>query len=288
MSNELAVKNEQVILNNRLGSKKDLYQEDGFNHLLQIANIFSDSNMIPDAYKNNVADCFIAAQMGAELGISPLTFMQNSYSVHGKIGIEAKLAISLANASGILSGLIEYELKGKGDNLECTASATIKQSGKKISFRLTMQQAIDEGWVNKKGSKWKTIPELMIQYRSAMFLIRTNIPQVIIGLQSKEELIDVYGEPKVKNITPEKEDLSKLEIAEPTMKTPEIIDPPKKEVTGIAEHFNKLGIEKENLEKHLNKDYNDFDEEDIEKLRNIYSSIDKGQMSADDFLEMQK
>ena len=35
------------------------------------------------------------------------------------------------------------------------------------------------------------MPEIMFRYRSAMILIRTHCPEVIMGMQSREELEDV-------------------------------------------------------------------------------------------------
>jgi hypothetical protein len=48
-----------------------------------------------------------------------------------------------------------------------------------------------EGWYSKKGSKWVTMPELMMQYRSATFLIRTTAPEIALGFQTTEEMRDI-------------------------------------------------------------------------------------------------
>jgi len=47
-----------------------------------------------------------------------------------------------------------------------------------------------EGWSTKSGSKWKTMPELMLMYRAAAFLIRTYAPELSMGLPSEDELFD--------------------------------------------------------------------------------------------------
>lgn len=50
--------------------------------------------------------------------------------------------------------------------------------------------AKDEGWYGKKGSKWQTLPELMLRYRAASFLISTTAPELLLGFQTSEEVID--------------------------------------------------------------------------------------------------
>ena len=52
-----------------------------------------------------------------------------------------------------------------------------------------MDTARKEGWI--KNSKYKTMPEQMLRYRSATWLIRTHCPEVLLGMQSSEEIQDV-------------------------------------------------------------------------------------------------
>ena len=48
-----------------------------------------------------------------------------------------------------------------------------------------------EGWATKAGSKWQTMPELMIRYRAAAFWGRLYIPELLVGIQTQEEVIDI-------------------------------------------------------------------------------------------------
>lgn len=58
-----------------------------------------------------------------------------------------------------------------------------------------MQMAKDEGWLTKNGSKWKTMPALMLRYRAASFFSSLNCPELTLGLYTKEEAetIDDYN-----------------------------------------------------------------------------------------------
>ena len=49
--------------------------------------------------------------------------------------------------------------------------------------------AKDEGWY-ARNPKWKNIPQLMLRYRSASWLIRTVDPGCIMGLHTREEVED--------------------------------------------------------------------------------------------------
>jgi hypothetical protein len=55
---------------------------------------------------------------------------------------------------------------------------------------VTVGIAKKEGWFAKAGSKWQTIPEQMLRYRAATFLIRTIAPEIGLGLHTVDELED--------------------------------------------------------------------------------------------------
>ena len=75
-----------------------------------------------------------------------------------------------------------------------------------------------EGWYGKKGSKWVTMPELMLRYRSATFLIRTTAPEIALGFQTTEEwrdVIDITDRSQVYNgNTPSLDEIAMQEMAE--------------------------------------------------------------------------
>lgn len=48
-----------------------------------------------------------------------------------------------------------------------------------------------EGWSTKTGSKWKTMPELMLRYRAAAMFGRLYVPDLLVGIQSQEEVVDI-------------------------------------------------------------------------------------------------
>jgi hypothetical protein len=54
-----------------------------------------------------------------------------------------------------------------------------------------MAMAKKEGWATKAGSKWLSFPDLMIRYRAAAFWGRLYASDLLLGLQTQEEAIDV-------------------------------------------------------------------------------------------------
>lgn len=155
----------------------------------RVAKAFASSSLVPAQFQGNVANCIVALEMANRMGASPLLVMQNLYVVHGNPGWSAKFLIACFNHSGRFSAL-RYEWNDK--RTACRAWSIERATGERIDGPLvSIDMAKDEGWSTKNGSKWKTMPELMLMYRSATFLIRTYAPEISMGLRTDDELIDM-------------------------------------------------------------------------------------------------
>lgn len=173
-----------------------------FEHMWRIATMFAKTELIPKHFQNKPEDTFIVCQMAIRCGIDPMTMLQNTYIVHGRPGIESKLAIALVNTSGLFEDSLDYEIEGddpsnKGYRVRCYAVR--KSTGKRVEGPWIDWALVKaEGWDSKQGSKWKTMPALMFQYRAAMFFARLHCPERLLGMQTADELEDVEAnrEPK--------------------------------------------------------------------------------------------
>lgn len=162
----------------------------------RLAKMYAATEMIPAHLKGKIADVTILVHLALRRGDDPLTVLQKCYVVHGKPGVESQLAIAWANTSGVLSDRIYYQLDGEGDARFCTARATVKTSGQTIEHTIDVATVKKMGWWTKKDSLWPKMTDLMLKYRAAMWLIRTSIPEVLMGFYSIDELKDMDAPPK--------------------------------------------------------------------------------------------
>lgn len=170
-----------------------LFTPEGQQSLVSLAQKFAASDIIPETFQQKPANVLIALDMANRMGAGPLMVMQNLYIVYGRPGWSSQYLIAMFNRCGRF-GSIRYEFFGKPgtDEYGCRAYATELATGEKVqSIDVTIKMAKDEGWYSKKGSKWQTMPQLMLQYRSAAFLVRTVAPEISMGLQTMEELEDI-------------------------------------------------------------------------------------------------
>lgn len=165
------------------------------NQISKLSNIYAGSSMVPDAYRGKPDNCFVALELASRMDVSPVLVMQNLYIVQGKPSWAGQACKALIDGSGKFKDS-EYVMVGNpaDDSWGCYLQAVNTRTGKTIKgTTVTLKLAKDEGWLNKNGSKWKTMPEQMMKYRAAAFFARTECPEVLMGFQTADEVEDVRG-----------------------------------------------------------------------------------------------
>ena len=200
--------------------------KDSFDEGFRIARALSSSELVPVAYRgeDKVPNAMIAMDMANRIGVSPIVVMQNLHIIEGRPSWASPFIVSALNSCGLFSP-IRYRLEKlgareishetwegpKGDRrkvvkkvsvneMTCIAYAIEKETGEVLEGpEVSISMAVREGWYYRAGSKWQTMPDLMIRYRAAAFFGRLYAPHILNGMGTEEEAYDI-AEPK--DITP--------------------------------------------------------------------------------------
>lgn len=189
---------------------------DAFAGAQRIAMALAHSTIVPDAFRAKrwegdggqdadtaVANCLIALQLASRMQADIFMIMQNLYIIHGRPAFSAQFVIAAINASGRFSPLQFKPFIKDGVVVGCQAVAKSKETGDVLTGPIvTMEMAQKEGWASKNGSKWRTMPDVMLRYRAASFFGRLYAPDVMMGMQTQEEVED--SGIQAKPVTPEK------------------------------------------------------------------------------------
>jgi hypothetical protein len=165
------------------------------NQAFRMAKVLSCSALVPDNYRQSPENCLVAIDISNRLGLSPLMVMQNLHIVKGKPSWSGSFSAAAVNGSGRFTPL-EFVFVGEPGTPShgCYARAIrIANGAECVSSTVTMQMAEDEGWISKPGSKWKTMPVQMMQYRAAAFFARVHCPDALLGFRTYEEIQDAAG-----------------------------------------------------------------------------------------------
>jgi hypothetical protein len=178
------------------GNNSSIYNDTGkFEHLQRIAKLYSNSTMVPECYRNNASNCFIAIDLAMQFNIPIFQFMNGSDVLQLKNGdrfaLRGQTVIGIVNNSGRFSSDLNFTYSGDVSKLEftCTAWAIDKRSERK-EFILSVGEAMKIGSA-ANNPQWKSVPRLMITYRAATYFARVHCPEVLLGMQTTEEMQDM-------------------------------------------------------------------------------------------------
>jgi hypothetical protein len=161
----------------------------------RMAKLLASSNIAPQSYRGNVADCVVAIDMANRMGLSPIVVMQNSQIVHGNFSWKGTACKAMIDSCGRYTKTKYVWVGEKGnDSWGCYLEAIDKDGEIVKGTTVTIAMAKAEGWYDKNGSKWKTMPELMMQYRASAFFLRTQCASLAMGFLTAEEQNDIYGQ----------------------------------------------------------------------------------------------
>jgi len=172
-----------------------------FEMLQRQAKMFSSSSLVPKDFQGNVANCAIGINIAKRLGADPFMVLQNIDIIHGRPSFRATFLIAMVNAAGRFEPL-QFRMEGDEGkpSRSCVAWTKSKPDGTPLEGpKITLEMAKAEGWSAKNGSKWLTMPELMLRYRAAAFFARLYAPDITLGMMTAEEAADIGS---VRDVTP--------------------------------------------------------------------------------------
>lgn len=187
----------EVIVAERSDLSTPFSNRENFQSIFDIGKMFASSQLVPQSYQNKPMDCTIAIDMANRMGVSPMMVMQNLYVVKGNPQWSGQACMSLIRGSGQYKNVRPvYTGKRDTDSWGCYIQAEDKTTGELIrGSEVTIKMAKDEGWYNKPGSKWKTMPEQMLAYRASAFFARVYIPNALMGVSVEGEVEDITKDP---------------------------------------------------------------------------------------------
>lgn len=171
----------------------DANTDAGWNLVARKAASIAKSSVIPSDYRGKPENVLIAMEMAQRTDIPVLAVMQQLHVINGRPAWSAQFLITSVNRSGRFSPLrFRFEGEPGSDEWGCRAVATDLGDGEElIGTLITIAMAKAEGWYQKSGSKWKTMPEQMLRYRAASFWARVYSPELSVGTHTADEAEDM-------------------------------------------------------------------------------------------------
>lgn len=156
----------------------------------RVAHTLANSNLVPDAYRGRPNDCFVAINMGAELGMDPFTAIQSIAVIEGKPCLYGDGLIGVVRASPKCLWIKETITN---DGKSATCETHRDGDPESISSTYAWADAVQAGIDNKFN--WKKHPKRMLQMRARAYCLRDAYPDLLKGLGVVEERQDFEDTP---------------------------------------------------------------------------------------------
>lgn len=198
----------QASLTYNQSGKLDIYNPATLKNVIQVAGSLAASTLVPEQYRRNAENCFIALYRSELMGIDPFTFMEQSYVLKGRVGFEAKFLIGRLNESKKTKGPLTYKFTGNiirdknnfvsaQSDLICTAIGVLRETDLVYEQSYELATAIRAGYTACKlvdnkiiatREAWHTITREKMQYMAASNWIKMYCPEVLGGAKTVEDL----------------------------------------------------------------------------------------------------
>lgn len=166
--------------------------------------ILADTDMVPKSYKGKAGNCFIAIQLGMELGITTMQAVQNIAPINGKPSLYGEIGLALVEASGKLKNRHGF-YEGKRYDDEYKYVAMVQRVGRKpYMTEFSVGQAKTAGLWGKEGP-WTNYPDAMLMWRAIWPGLINQFPEVLKGVGCAEIQQDVIDVTATRHPTPEPE-----------------------------------------------------------------------------------
>lgn len=170
---------------------------------MKFCELMANSDLVPNAYKGKPGNIMVAIQMGSELGLSPMRALRSIAVINGRASMWGDDVLAMVLASPVC------EYVDEGDSTDNQGVCKTKRKGceEQVSI-FTLEDAKRAGLLGKQGP-WQTNTSRMLKLRARGFGLRDTFADVLAGLVSAEEALDM---PRVE---PDEPGVNMLEASQP-------------------------------------------------------------------------
>ncbi len=164
---------------------------------MKFCEIMAESELVPKDFKGKPGNILVAIQMGRELGLSPMRALRSIAVINGRASMWGDELLAMVLASPVCEYVDESESTDKA------GICKVKRKGSPPHLSIfTLEDAKRAGLLGKQGP-WQQHTKRMLTLRARGFALRDKFADVLAGLVTTEEAIDLPADaPKV---TPESE-----------------------------------------------------------------------------------
>ena len=156
---------------------------------LEYAKVLASSRLIPKVFQGKPSDVLVAMMWSKALGVPVLQGLQGIAVINDRPTLWGDLMMALCQKSALVVDIAEG-LTGK-DLQSLVATCTVKRKDRPtpVVRSFSWADAVQAGLSER--NTWKAYPKRMLQMRARSQALRDAFPDVLMGLGSADEAIDM-------------------------------------------------------------------------------------------------
>lgn len=168
-----------------------------FEFAQRVSRLFASATFLPAHFQNNIGNCLILRDTARRMKMPVLQVANGLNVIQGRPSWGATFVAAAINASGLFSPLrFEYRGTENTDDWACRAHATDLGTREQVHGPwVSIRMAKAEGWYQRSGSKWQTMPQVMLTYRAISFFGKIYAGHILSGMQTTDEVEDIVFTP---------------------------------------------------------------------------------------------
>lgn len=168
-------------------------QPNSMSEAMEMAQMLSSSQMVPQNYQQKPQDTLVAMMMGSELGLNPIQALQNIAVINGKPAIYGDALLALVQSHPAFGGHEE-----SFDDSSMTATCTVWRKGDAKPHTVTFSKGdAERAKLWGKAGPWQTYPKRMLMWRARGYALRDKFADALGGLITVEEARDIPAEREI-------------------------------------------------------------------------------------------
>ena len=180
-----------------LGIDRTGVRFESFSELWAWSQGVAKSALIPSSFRGQPHDIMVAVQMGMEIGLRPMTALQNMAVIKGRPSLYGEIVLGLVRGAGVFDEAAYAETVARDDKgAPLGVVVTMARvGGRPYTSAFSVEDAKQAGlWMS--GDGWKKYPTDMLLWKARHRCIRALFSDVTHGLGIREaDEGDAGGEP---------------------------------------------------------------------------------------------
>lgn len=155
---------------------------------MQLADMMAKAGFLARELQNPGGALFVIEQ-SMRWNMSPFAVAMETSFIQGKPMFSGKIVAAAVTSSGAITGPLDYEYEGEGDNRQITVIGHRRGEAEPRTVTVRLKDA------RTANKVWTTQPDQQLSYHGARVWARRWTPAVMLGVLSPEEMEEAPREP---------------------------------------------------------------------------------------------